>query len=148
MKDNEFNEDITIERFENDKIAFNYPSTWYEFKNESSNPNEIVSMKTDKGKGGKFSFSIANDGGRDSQEWGKFMKDFLFNNGAKIINYEIKKADKIEVFDFETELEKSGIKSKQRHFGFVENGLFFYSFFTSLDLNSLKKDMEIILSFK
>jgi hypothetical protein len=135
-----------IKRFENDKIAFNYPEDWYEFDNGSKNPNEIVAMKTDKMKGGTFSFSIANSTGKNSEEWGEFMKNFLSDNGAKIISYEIKEYDGIPTFDFETELEKSGIISKQRHFGFVNNGLFFYSFFTSLDLEALKEDIDIILA--
>ncbi|MBZ9570809.1 hypothetical protein KQY27_04510 [Methanobrevibacter sp. TMH8] len=146
-KDNSDNEEITIERYENDKIAFNYPSNWYEFENKAKNPTEVVAMKTDKGKGGTFSFSVANAGGKSTEYWRDFMEKFLKDNGAIISDSEIKVMGDVVIFDFRSEISKSDVSSNQRHIGFVRDGAFFYSFFTSLDLDALEEDIDIMLGF-
>ncbi len=130
----------------NEEIAINHTSTWYEFNNKSKNPNEFIAMKTDKGKGATFSSSIANAGGKSSQWWENFMKKFLSDNGAIIISSDNNELNEIYIFDFRSEIHKSKIVSKQRHFGFVKDGFFYYSFFTSLDLEKFEYDMEIILN--
>lgn len=146
-RDNSDNEEITIERYENDKIAFNYPSNWYEFENKSKNPTEVVAMKTDKGKGGTFSFSVANAGGKSTEYWRDFMEKFLKDNGAIVSDSEIKVVDDVVIFDFRSEISKSNVSSNQRHIGFVRDGAFFYSFFTSLDLDALEDDIRVMIGF-
>lgn len=146
-RDNSDNEEITIERYENDKIAFNYPSNWYEFENKSKNPTEVVSMKTDKWKGGTFSFSVANAGGKSTEYWRDFMEKFLKDNGAIVSDSEIKVVDDVVIFDFRSEISKSNVSSNQRHIGFVRDGAFFYSFFTSLDLDALEDDIRVMIGF-
>ncbi len=147
MTESDKNSEITIEKYENDKIAFNYPSNWYEFENEAKNPNEIVAMKTDKGKGGTFSFSVANSGGKSTEYWKDFMIKFLTDNGAEINNSSVRNVESVDIFDFESKIGKSGVNSRQRHIGFVNGGAFFYSFFTSLDLDALKEDIAIMIGF-
>lgn len=146
-RDNSDNVEITIERYENDKIAFNYPSNWYEFENKSKNPTEVVAMKTDKGKGGTFSFSVANAGGKSTEYWRDFMEKFLKDNGAIVSDSEIKVVDDVVIFDFRSEISKSNVSSNQRHIGFVRDGAFFYSFFTSLDLDALEDDIRVMIGF-
>lgn len=144
---NSKNEEITIKRYENEKIAFNYPSNWYEFENKAKNPTEVVAMKTDKGKGGTFSFSVANAGGKSTEYWKEFMEKFLKDNRAKIFDSDIRIVDGASIFDFKSEISKSNVSSNQRHIGFVKDGAFFYSFFTSLDLDALKEDINIMIGF-
>jgi hypothetical protein len=139
---------IIIKRYENDKIAFNYPSNWYEFENKAKNPAEVVAMKTDKGKGGTFSFSIANAGGKSTEYWKDFMEKFLLDNGATISDSTIKEVEGISIFDFNSEISKAKVSSYQRHIGFARDGAFFYSFFTSLDLDALKEDIDIMIGFR
>jgi hypothetical protein len=139
------NKELLIKRYENDKIAFNYPSHWYEFENEAKNPAEVVAMRTDKGKGGKFSFSVANAGGKSTEYWKDFMEKFFKDNGATISESNLREKDDVIIFDFKSEISKSNISSFQRHIGFVKNGAFFYSFFTSLDLDALKKDIDTMV---
>lgn len=140
--------EIEIKRFENDKIAFNYPSNWYEFENKNKNPAEVIAMKTDKGKGGTFSFSVANSGGKTTEYWKDFMENFLKDSGAKILDSKIRNIEGVNIFDFRSEISKSNVSSSQRHIGFVKEKAFFYSFFTSLDLDSLKEDINIMIGFK
>lgn len=150
-KDNKkisLDEEIEIKRYENDKIAFNYPSNWYEFENENKNPAEVVAMRTDKGKGGTFSFSVANSGGNSTDYWKNFMEKFLIDNGAKISDSNMKNIDGVEIFDFKSKISKSNISSYQRHIGFVKDKAFFYSFFTSLDLDLLEEDIDVMIGFK
>jgi len=147
-KNNKTDDEIIIKRYENDKIAFNYPSHWYEFENKAKNPTEVVAMRTDKGRGGTFSFSLANAGGKDIAYWRDFMVKFLNDNNAETSQPTMKVIDGVETFDFMSVISKSGVSSKQRHIGFVNNGAFFYSFFTSLNLDALKEDIDIILGFK
>lgn len=144
---NNKDKEITIKRYENDKIAFNYPSNWYEFENKSKNPTEVVAMKTDKGKGGTFSFSVANAGGKSTEYWRDFMEKFLKDNGAIVSDSEVKVVDDVVIFDFRSEISKSNVSSNQRHIGFVRDGAFFYSFFTSLDLDALKDDIRVMIGF-
>jgi len=141
------NKEITIKRYENDKIAFNYPSNWYEFENEVKNPTEVVAMRTDKWNGGTFSFSVANAGGKSTEYWKDFMEKFLKDNGAKVSDSVIKVVDDVSIFDFKSEISKSNVISNRRHIGFVRDGAFFYSFFTSLDLDALKEDIDIMIGF-
>jgi len=147
-KKNRKNDEITIKRYENDKIAFNYPSNWYEFENKAKNPAEVVAMKTDKGRGGTFSFSVANAGGKTTKYWKDFMEKFLGDNGAVITSSTIKEVEGISIFDFSSKISKSNVSSYQRHIGFVRDGAFFYSFFTSLDLDALKEDIDIMIGLK
>ncbi|RBQ23361.1 hypothetical protein ALNOE001_09240 [Candidatus Methanobinarius endosymbioticus] len=144
---NKGNKEVIIKRYKNDKIAFNYPSNWYEFENKAKNPTEVVTMKTDKGKGGKFSFSVANAGGKSTEYWRDFMEKFLKDNGAKIFDSEITPKEGILIFDFKSEISKSNVSSHQRHIGFVKDEAFFYFFFTSLDLDALKEDIDIMMGF-
>jgi len=147
-KNEEKEDEIFIKRFENDKIAFNYPSNWYEFENKAKNPTEVVAMRTDKGKGGTFSFSVASDGGKDINYWRDFMVKFLNDNNAETSKPIMRNIEDVETFDFVSKISKSGVSSKQRHIGFVNEGAFFYSFFTSLDLAALEEDINIMIGFK
>ena len=136
----------TIRHFNSKEIAIHHPSTWYEFDNKSKNPNEIIAMKTNKGKRGTFSLSIANAGGKSIEWWKDFMKKFLFDNGATVSYSKIDDFNGVANFEFLSELQKSGISSKQKHFGFINDDFFYYSFFTSLDLDSLEEDIDFILN--
>lgn len=148
MNLNNKNKKTTIKRYENDKIAFNYHSHWYEFENKEKNPTEVVTMKTDKGKGGKFLFSLANSSGKSTEYWRGFMKNFLKDNGATISDSNIKEVDDVSIFAFKSKISKSSVDSYQRYIGFVREDAFFYFFFTSLELNTLKEDIDIMSGFK
>lgn len=55
-------------------------------------------MKTDKGKEGKFSFSVANSEGKSTEYWKNFMEKFFKDNGAKMSNSKMRKKEKVSNF--------------------------------------------------